>query len=90
MQKVSAPYVLRYSPDAIASMDLHHDLETVTLVVYLNEDFEGGGTRFPRWRYCTGKRPPGSAIVYPGGLSHEHEGLPITSGVRYLLCGSFY
>jgi hypothetical protein len=90
MQKVSAPYVLRYSPDRIASMDLHHDLETVTLVVYLNDAFEGGGTRFPRWNYCTGKRAPGSAIVYPGGLSHEHEGLAITSGLRYLMCGSFY
>ena len=90
MQKVSAPYLLRYKPSEIASMDLHYDLETVTLVVYLNEDFDGGGTHFPRWKYRTGKRAPGSAIMYPGGLSHEHEGLAITRGVRYLMCGSFY
>ncbi len=90
LQKVSAPYVLKYSLDRIASMDLHHDLETVTLVVYLNDDFEGGGTWFPRWKYHTGRRPPGSAILYPGGLSHEHAGTAITSGVRYLMCGSFY
>ena len=90
VQKIDPPYVLKYDADAIRTMDLHYDLETVTLVVYLNDEFEGGGTYFPRWRYSTGKRAPGSAIMYPGGLSHVHEGLPITSGRRYLLCGAFY
>jgi hypothetical protein len=71
-------------------MALHHDLETVTLVVYLNDRFEGGGTRFPKWNYVVSGRRPGEAILYPGGLSHEHEGLPIRSGSRYLLLGSFY
>jgi hypothetical protein len=90
LQKVSRPYMLRYSVDAIKSMDLHHDLETVTMVVYLNTEFEGGGTYFPRWKYHTGKPRPGTAIIYPGGLSHEHEGKAITAGTRYLMCGSFY
>jgi hypothetical protein len=92
LQKISAPYVLKYSaePDAIRAMELHHDLETLTLVTYLNEEFTGGGTYFPRWNYHTGKPAPGSAILYPGGLSHEHEGVAITEGTRYLLCGSFY
>jgi hypothetical protein len=47
---------------------------------------------FPRWKYHTGKQPPGMAIVYhrlPRGFSHEHEGVAITSGKRYLFCGSF-
>ena len=92
LQKISPPYVLKYSaePDAIRAMALHHDLETLTLVTYLNEEFTGGGTYFPRWNYHTGKPKPGSAILYPGGLSHEHEGVAITEGTRYLLCGSFY
>ena len=90
LQKVSPPYVLKYAADAIKGMALHHDLETLTLVVYLNRDFDGGGTRFPKWDYVVSNRPPGAAILYPGGLSHEHEGLPIRSGSRYLLCGSFY
>jgi hypothetical protein len=90
LSKVSRPYVLRYSPDLVRSMDLHHDAETVTLVTYLNTEFEGGGTYFPRWGYHTGKPAPGTAIIYPGGLSHEHEGIAITAGVRYLMCGSFY
>lgn len=90
LSKVSRPYILKYSPDQVRSMDLHHDAETVTLVVYLNQEFEGGGTHFPRWSYHTGKPAPGTAIIYPGGLSHEHEGIAITAGRRYLMCGSFY
>lgn len=90
VQKVERPYILKYSADQIRSMDLHYDLETCTLVTYLNDEFEGGGTHFPRWKYNTGKQAPGTAILYPGGISHEHEGLAITSGKRYLMCGSFY
>lgn len=92
LQKISPPYLLKYSAELneIRAMALHHDLETLTLVTYLNDEFTGGGTYFPRWKYHTGKPTPGSAILYPGGLSHEHEGLAITSGKRYLLCGSFY
>lgn len=90
LAKVSAPYLLKYSADAIRSMAMHHDLETLTLVVYLNTAFEGGGTYFPKWDYLVSGRRPGAAILYPGGLSHEHEGRAIHSGTRYLLCGSFY
>lgn len=90
LAKVSPPYILKYAADNICGMALHHDNETLTLVVYLNTAFEGGGTYFPKWDYLVSGRCPGSAILYPGGLSHEHEGLPIRSGTRYLLCGSFY
>ena len=68
LQKISPPYILKYSADAIRSMALHHDLETVTLVVYLNEEFTGGGTHFPRWNYHTGTRespsPRGGGICF--------------------------
>ncbi|MBL8152138.1 MAG: hypothetical protein JNN15_19625, partial [Blastocatellia bacterium] len=84
IQKINPPYLLKYEPEVIRGMGVHYDLETVGLVIYLNEEFEGGGTSFPRWNYNTGKPKPGSAIIYPGGLSHVHEGLPITAGKRYL------
>jgi hypothetical protein len=90
LRKVSPPYILKYTLDAISGMALHHDLETLTLVVYLNDRFEGGGTHLPKWNYVVSGRRPGEAILYPGGLSHEHEGLPIRSGSRYLLGGAFY
>ena len=90
LQKVNPPYILKYHPSVVGGMAAHYDLETIGLVVYLNDDFEGGGTRFPRWNYTTSHLPVGSAVIYPGGLSHVHEGLPITSGTRYLMCGAFF
>jgi len=84
------PYILKYEPNNIKQMSLHYDFETVALLVYLNTEFTGGGTYFPRWKFKTGRPKPGLALFYPGGLSHEHLGIPLTSGRRYLMCGSFF
>jgi len=86
------PYVLKYEPDVINQMGLHHDMETVAMVVALSKPgtYEGGGTFFPKWNYSTGQPAPGTAIIYPGGVSHEHMGLAITKGKRYLFLGSYY
>ena len=90
MQRSAPGYILKYSADGIRSMALHHGIETVALLVYLNTDFDGGGTYFPKWNYLTSARRAGAAVLFPGGLAHEHAGLPIHSGRRYLFCGSFY
>jgi len=92
IQKMDRPYVLKYEPEVISEMGLHHDMETVSMVVALSrpEDYQGGGTYFPKWNHSTGKPAPGGAIIYPGGVSHEHQGLKITSGRRYLFLGSYY
>lgn len=84
------PYLLKYEPDKVKQMSLHYDLETVAMVVYLNTDFEGGGTYFPRFKYRVSPQRAGQAAMWPGGVSHEHIGLPITKGVRYLLCCAFF
>lgn len=84
------PYLLRYEAGAVASMKAHYDLETCAVVCYLNDGFEGGGTYFPRWRYSTASCAPGTAVMYPGGLSHVHEARPVTAGVRYVLCSCFF
>jgi len=92
IQKMDRPYILKYEPDVINQMGLHHDMETVSMVVALSKPgaYEGGGTFFPKWNYSTGQPPAGSAIVYPGGVSHEHMGLQTTKGKRYLFLGSYY
>jgi len=94
IQKRDMPFVLKYSMDVIKEMKLHYDCETVSMVIYLNNDFTGGGTYFPKWNFTAGSVPGdfpvGSMVVYPGGVSHEHMGLPISSGVRYLMLGCFY
>lgn len=92
MHKKDRPYILKYEPTVVNQMGLHYDTEPVALVITLSapEDYAGGGTYFPRWQYTTGKPPAGEAILYPGGVSHEHMGLETTAGKRYLGLCAFY
>lgn len=93
LQRWDTPAVRKYEPDVVNSMDLHYDLETVAMVGYLNDEFKGGGTYFPRWNLTVGSSDNvkvGSVVLYPGGVSHEHSAHAITSGKRYGLANSFY
>ena len=63
VQLIDPPYLLKYQPGGVDRMALHHDIETVSMIVYLNTEFEGGGTRFPRFDYETGSPAPGTAIL---------------------------
>ena len=89
-ERFDQPYLLKYEPDKVNKMNLHYDFETVAMIVYLNTEYEGGGTYFPRWDFRLQPKKPGQAAIWPGGVSHEHIGLPITGGVRYLLCCAFF
>jgi prolyl 4-hydroxylase len=62
-----------------------------TFLIYLNDDYEGGETEFPKldWR-CKGRK--GDAILFwnltPEGAPDErmlHAGLPPTKGEKWLL-----
>jgi prolyl 4-hydroxylase len=54
----------------------------VSVVGYLNDDFEGGETFFDRQGI---KVVPsrGSAIVFPAYYTHPHQALPVRSGKKY-------
>lgn len=93
MQLYRMPYILRYDarkPPLSGSEEDCWDRCGASLVVSLNDEFEGGGTYFPRWNYSTGRPRPGWALLYPGGISHPHRALPIREGKRYLLIGEFF
>jgi len=53
-----------------------------SVLVYLNDDFQGGETSFPDLRRIV-KPEAGCALVF--GHGHEHIGLPISQGVKYAL-----
>ena len=75
MRLYRTPYVLKYDaqdPRYPKDMEVHWEQCALAMNVYLNDDFEGGGTYFPRWKYSTGRAAPGRAILYPGGISHQH------------------
>lgn len=72
------------------SFGLHYDtasrkhLRLLSIVCYLNDDFAGGKTRFPRQNAEISPRP-GKAIIFPSGITHPHEGLPVVGGRKFIL-----
>ncbi|XP_069774801.1 procollagen-lysine,2-oxoglutarate 5-dioxygenase 1 isoform X3 [Narcine bancroftii] len=80
-------FVVRYKPDEQPSLMPHHDASTFTVNIALNKvgvDYQGGGCRFIRYN-CSIQAPrKGWALMHPGRLTHYHEGLPTTSGTRYI------
>ena len=56
----------------------------LSILGYLNDDFEGGELYFPELNY--GFKPKmGSVVLFPGNLHYVHGVAPITSGVRYTI-----
>uniref|UniRef100_A0AAQ5Z0Y6 Procollagen-lysine,2-oxoglutarate 5-dioxygenase 1 n=1 Tax=Amphiprion ocellaris TaxID=80972 RepID=A0AAQ5Z0Y6_AMPOC len=80
-------FVVRYKQDEQPSLRPHHDASTFTINIALNQvglDYQGGGCRFLRYD-CSIQAPrKGWALMHPGRLTHYHEGLPTTAGVRYI------
>lgn len=54
----------------------------VSIVGYLNQEFEGGETFFDRQNLKV-KPQTGSAIVFPAYYTHPHQALPVTRGRKY-------
>lgn len=55
-----------------------------TIVVYLNDDYEGGELNFPN-HDITVKPLAGSIAMYPSGHPYTHESLNITKGRKMLI-----
>lgn len=63
----------------------------LTMVIYLNDDFEGGATRFPKIDKNFKPKKYSGILFYPmnkdGDKCHEkslHAGMPVTSGQKYI------
>lgn len=52
------------------------------LTINLNDDYEGGGLRFPEYGGALYVTPPGGAVVFSCSLLHEAA--PVTKGTRYV------
>lgn len=62
-------------------------VRTVSLVAYLNDDFEGGELVFPELEYSVAPQA-GIAIVFPPHLLHRAE--PIASGTKYAITAWYH
>jgi hypothetical protein len=77
-------FVIRYRPDKQGQLSIHHDYSSYTIGVKLNDEFEGGGTFFPKYGVNAIPKRNGNAFLHPGMITHRHGGRPVYSGTRYI------
>ena len=76
--------------------NMHHDTadlrrqeyyRTISIILYLNNDFEGGNTVFSHKKY---KPLPGQALIFPSNWCYPHAGEPVTSGKKRVAVTWYY
>lgn len=55
-----------------------------SLLLYLNDDYEGGALRFEYFKYTYQPRK-GDLLVFPSSLLYLHEAQLVTAGLRYVI-----
>ena len=73
-----------YGDCKMSFLPTHIDDSIVSLLIPLNDNYVGGGTKFPK-QDVTLKPPAGSCILFPGGVTHPHGARLVTKGVRYVI-----
>jgi len=56
----------------------------LSLLIYINGEFEGGGLTFTRLN-CHIRPRVGDVIMFPSGLRYEHRAEQVTRGFRYAI-----
>lgn len=94
---IEPPQLLRYSVGG--KYGLHSDSENYcikkqrfyrfidrdfSMLIYLNDDYEGGGLYFKGLNFFYQPRA-GDLVIFPSGHVFSHESLPIKQGVKYAL-----
>ena len=80
-------FFIKYEKDLI-KMDPHYDGSSTTTLVYLNNNYTGGGTYFPfiKKTHVPQDHPVGHFIHYNSNhILSFHTGLPVTSGTKYVM-----
>ena len=74
--------------------NLHHDASPgvdhpssnrkVSGILYLNDDFKGGETYFPRQKVKVKPRK-GGLLLFPSGYTHPHQAMTVSDGEKYVV-----
>jgi hypothetical protein len=56
---------------------------TVSAVIYINDDYEGGEIKFPRLDNYVHTPKVGDIAIFPSNYIYEHASLPMKSGTKY-------
>lgn len=57
---------------------------SISALIYLNSDFEGGHLEFPNFKIKI-KPEPGMLILFPSNFAYRHIAHPVTRGTKYSL-----
>ena len=78
--------------------NFHHDAATdkklkeyerkLSIILYLNDGFEGGGTEFIKNQVL--KPEPGHAIMFPSNWCYPHSGQEVISGKKRIAVTWYY
>ncbi len=95
IRHIESPQLLYYPVGG--KYDVHNDSESfkngklervcerdVTLLIYLNDDYEGGELEFPDWG-VTFRPKSRTLIAFPSYIEFSHRVHPVTKGERYTL-----
>lgn len=86
LTKHSGTQIIRYGPGGHYEphVDAGQDYREryFTVLCYLNDDYEGGGTGFPSLNHSTAPRR-GKAIIFPSLYFHRAE--PVVGGEKYVV-----
>ena len=77
----------KFHHDAANHKERYEFYRTISVIVYLTDDFKGGGTLFPHMRY---KPKPGYALIFPSNWCYPHAGEPVTEGIKRVAVTWYY
>jgi hypothetical protein len=76
-------FVIKYAPGEQEHLRIHHDVAQVSASVKLNDGYRGGELSFPRQGVTNASVPVGTLLAWPSLVTHPHETLRLTDGVKY-------
>ena len=85
MTYMEAINFVRYMPNQHFNVHTDHGFSyvcTVSSVLYLNDDYEGGELWFPKLN-IKWKPDYGDVVFFPSTYIYAHASLPVTSGIKY-------
>ena len=77
----------KFHHDTANHRDRKEFYRTISVIVYLTDNFEGGGTLFPHTSF---KPKPGYALIFPANWCYPHAGELVTEGIKRVAVTWYY
>ena len=79
---------IKVHSDHTPRTDLPNTWRLLSMILYLNDDYQGGELIFPRQK-IEYKPKAGDLVMFPSGFGYPHGTAPVTSGIKYCIVSWF-